>query len=306
LDRTNGTPAWLYDTAADGEKAQFHGEPLLIEEALVVPSDTDGDGHLYSFDAQTGEVRWKVPFKNGVATTPLFLSGSVVVVSAQGEVAAIDPKAGNVRWRVYPAGQLHPLPFIPSPVAVGERIFVADNVGRVFALDVSNGKTVWSTPLTARANTALVLVGKSIVIGTSDGFLNWIDHRSGEIAQRVRLPGFAYGTPISVPPLLFVLVAGAKSKLLALDGKSGAVRWEQETPKEWTTYRPLVRGSVVMVGSEDKDLCAFNQSDGTKRWCRPVGQVPRGLGVSPATDTLYVGSLAGKVQVYRLGKTDVE
>ena len=96
------------------------------------------------------------------------------------------------------------------------------------------------------------------------------------------------------------------SKLLALDAKSGAVRWEQETAKEWTTYRPLVTGSVVIAGTQDKDLCAFNRSDGTRRWCRPVGQIPRGLGTSAAGDTLYVGSLSGKVQVYRLGKSDVE
>ena len=27
LDRTKGTPIWLYDTRADGSAAQFHGEP---------------------------------------------------------------------------------------------------------------------------------------------------------------------------------------------------------------------------------------------------------------------------------------
>ena len=307
MDRTTGTPAWRYDTRADGEAAQFHGEPLLIGDAIVVPSDTDrGDGHLYCFDAKTGEVRWKVSFGHGIATTPLLVSDRIVVVSAEGEVAAIDPKTGNVVWKVSPAGALKPLPYVFSPVTARGRIFVADNIGKVFSLDGSNGKTVWSTALAGRPNTSLTLVDNAIVVGTSDGFLNWIDAASGTIAQRVRLTSFPYGTPIFRPPLLFVLAGESKSKLLALDAKSGAVRWEQETPKEWTTYRPLVFGSVVIVGTQDKDLCAFNRSDGTRRWCRPVGQIPRGLGVSAAGDTLYVGSLSGKVQVYRLGKPDVE
>lgn len=251
-------------------------------------------------------MRWKVRFKHGVATTPLLVSGRVVVVSAEGEVAAIDPKTGSMAWKVAPAGPLKSLTYLASPVTARGRIFFADNVGKVFALDASNGKTVWSTPLAARANSSLVLVGNTIVVGTSDNFLNWINAGSGAIAQRVRLTSFPYGTLISSSPLLFVLVGETKSKLLALDAKSGAVRWEQETPKEWTTYRPLVTGSVVIVGTQDKDLCAFNRSDGTQRWCRPVGQIPRGLGTSAASDTLYVGSLSGKVQVYRLGKSDVE
>ena len=306
LDRADGTLTWHYDTAADGPPAEFHGEPLLIGGTLIIPSDTKGGGHVYSFDAATGELRWKVPFKHGVAASPLLVSGRVVVVSAEGEVAAIDPKTGTIGWRVSPAGPLKPPLGIPSPVAGRDRIFVADNAGKVFALGRSNGKTIWTTPLAARANTSLALAGNTIIVGTIDGFLNWIDARSGKITQRVRFGGHAYGTLISAPPLLFVLVSGEPSKLLALDPKSGKVRWEQETPKEWTTYRPLVTGSVVIAGSEERELCAFNRTDGTRRWCRALGQIPRGLGISADGDTLYVGSLSGKVQTYRLEKTDVQ
>jgi hypothetical protein len=61
---------------------------------------------------------------------------------------------------------------------------------------------------------------------------------------------------------------------------------------------------VVIAGSEEKEVCAFNRSDGALRWCRSIGQIPRGLGI--AGDTLYVGTLSGKVKVYRLRKTDTE
>jgi outer membrane protein assembly factor BamB len=53
------------------------------------------------------------------------------------------------------------------------------------------------------------------------------------------------------------------------------------------------------VGSEEKDLCAFDRTSGEVRWCRSVGQVPRGLGISD-DGILYVGSLSGVVQAFRL------
>lgn len=109
---------------------------------------------------------------------------------------------------------------------------------------------------------------------------------------------------ISAPPLLLVLVKGTTAKLVALDAKTGAARWEKEKPKEWTTFRPLVTGSVVIAGSEEKEVCAFNRPDGALRWCRSIGQIPRGLGA--ADDTLYVGTLSGKVQVYRIAKSDTQ
>jgi outer membrane protein assembly factor BamB len=124
------------------------------------------------------------------------------------------------------------------------------------------------------------------------------------VKKRIRLEeGHPYGTPILSSPLLFVLAAGAKGNLIALDAESGAIKWKQETPKEWTTYRPLVTGANVIVGSEDKSLCAFDRTTGAMRWCRPVGQIPRGLGI--ANDgILYVGSLSGVVQAFRICETE--
>ena len=300
LDRAAGSPLWLYDTSADGAAAQFHGEPLLLGGRIVIPTDSDPKGHLYAFDAASGDLLWKRAFDEGVAATPLLIDGRIVVVSMQGEVAAIDPKSGDVIWHQSPAGTLQPLPYVPSPATAGKRIFVADNKGKLFALDVATGATLWSRALPARANTALVGVGKNVVVGTENGDLNWIAMDSGEVAKQVRLAdGRPYGTPILASPLLFVLTAGAKGNLLALDAESGAARWKRETPKEWTTYRPLVTGSTVVVGGTEKDLCAFERATGDVCWCRAVGQVPRGLGIS-SDGVLYVGSLSGVVQAFRL------
>ncbi len=301
LDRMTGKPMWRYDTKADGSRAQFHGEPLILGKRVVIPSDSEPKGHLYSFNVVTGDLLWKLPFEQGVATTPLLIDGRIVAVSAQGEVAAVEPTHGHVVWHEVPAGTLRPIPFISSPAHAAKRVFVADNVDKVLALDAATGATKWRTTMAARPNTALVVVGSTLVLGTGDGYLNWIALDSGKVKKRLRLDGIPYGTPILASPLLFVLTAGAKGNLIALDAESGAVRWSRETPKEWTTYRPLVTGSTVIVGSEEKTLCAFDRGSGEARWCRSVGQVPRGLGIS-ADGILYVGSLSGVVQAFRIEK----
>ncbi len=242
---------------------------------------------------------WKVPFANGVATTPVVIGERLVVVSAEGEVAAIEAGSGKVVWRVTPYGTLKPLPFIPSPAYAGKRIFVADNRNRILALNPANGAILWRKILSARANTSLIVSGTNIIVGTEDGFLNWIACKSGKLMKRVRLSGIPHGTPVPSGGLLLVLVSSGKSKLVALNLENGEVRWEQETSKEWTTYRPLVVDSMVIVGNNDKNLCAFDRATGERRWCRPVGQIPRGLGISQ-DGLLYVGSMSGVVQAFRL------
>ncbi len=303
LHRTTGEPVWRYDTRADGTPAEFHGEPLLLGDRVVIPTDSDPKGHLYSFDIASGELLWKVAFGHGVATTPLLIDDRIVVVSAQGDVAAIEPESGKVLWRVAPAGVLKTIPYIASPAHAAGRVLVADNTNQILALSAKDGATLWRKTLSGRANTSLIVIGENLIVGTADGYLNWLAVKTGELKKRVQVGGIPYGTPVSSGPLLLVIVSTGKSKLVALDATTGAVRWEQETPKEWTTYRPLVTGSVVIVGNENKDLCAFDRANGQPRWCRPVGQTPRGLGIS-RDGILYVGSMSGVVQAFRISSAD--
>ena len=303
LDRTTGDPIWVYDTQADGSAANFHGEPIVHGDRLIIPSDSDPKGHVYSFDIASGELQWKVPFNYGVAATPLLLGDRLVVVSSEGDVAAIEAKSGKILWRVTPVGTLKANAFVPSPAYAANRILVADNTNQVLALDPSDGKTLWRKTLSGRPNASLVVVGDDVVAGTDDGYLNWIAVKSGDVKKQTKLGGFLHGTPVQSDGLLLVLVNTGNSKLVALDVKSHEVRWEQETPKEWTTYRPLVTGSLVIVGSEDKDLCAFDRVTGERKWCRAVGQMPRGLGLSK-DGILYVGARNGVVQAFRISPAE--
>ena len=205
-------------------------------------------------------------------------------------------------WRVAPGGTLKTRFFVASPAHAANRIFVADNTNRVFALDAGNGATLWRTTLSGRPNTSLIVIGNELVAGTDDGSLHWIAMKSGEVKKSMKLGGMPYGTPVRSDALLLVLVSSGKSRLVALDVATHEIRWEQETPSEWTTYRPLVTGSMVIVGNDKKDLCAFDRMTGERRWCHPVGQIPRGLGVSK-DGILYVGSLKGVVQAFRMNVT---
>lgn len=299
LDRLTGEPIWVYDTRADGPPAEFHGEPLLLADRVVIPSDSVPKGYLYCFDTASGELLWKVPFNYGVATTPILIGDRVIVMSSEGDVAAIDAKSGRIVWRVAPAGSLKTPPWIPSPAHAAGRILVADNTNQIFALDASKGATLWRKTLSGRPNTSLLLVGEEVVVGTDDGYLNRIGLKSGDVRKRTKLGGIPYGTPAPSDRLLLVLVSSGESKLVALDAVNHEVRWEQATPKEWTTYRPLLAGPLVIVGNQDRDLCAFDRVTGERRWCRPVAQVPRGLGIAK-DGILYVGSLSGVVQALRI------
>lgn len=79
--------------------------------------------------------------------------------------------------------------------------------------------------------------------------------------------------------------------LMALDAGLKGVEWEQTTT-EWTTYRPFVRGGVILVGARDS-LCSFETADGTTIDCIGVPGMVRSI--AQEGDQLFVGTIGGTV-----------
>ena len=299
LDRASGKPAWTYDTAEDGPRAEFHGEAVSVGGNLIVPSDSEAAANVYAFDAATGDAYWKMPFEGGVMSTPLVAGQSVIVAGAAGKLARIDAITGKALWTATPDGTRPLLPRISAPAMDAKRVYFTSNDPRLFALDASTGKTLWKQDLPARINTSLAVHG-GLLYGGGGNHLYAFDPATGVLRHRLLLGGLPYGTLVFAPPLVIVLVNGSPSKLVAVDLASHAVKWERTTPREWTTMKPLVHDGAVIAGTEEKELCAFALSDGEPRWCMSVPQVPRGLGT--AEGMLYLGTLNGRVLAYRLPK----
>jgi outer membrane protein assembly factor BamB len=265
---------------------------------IIVPADADPSAHLYAFDVVSGEVRWKVPFPQGIATTPILQRDRLIVLSATGTLSAIATATGETIWKGTPAGALAAMPRIPSPAAEGGRVFLGDNAQTFFAVDAADGKTIWKKDVGTRLNTSIVVAGNEVLGGTSAGILHHLSVDSGRTKRTTQLGGLPYGTLISAPPFVLILVKDDKgARLVAYDAAKGQVAWSQRTASEWTTYRPLVNGSAVIVGNEEKEICEFALADGARRRCMSVGGVPRGLGRSADGD-LYVGTLSGNVLAF--------
>ena len=52
LDKKTGQVKWDYDIRKDGEQSQFHGDPLITDQLVVI--GTDGTiGYVYAFERAT-------------------------------------------------------------------------------------------------------------------------------------------------------------------------------------------------------------------------------------------------------------
>jgi polyvinyl alcohol dehydrogenase (cytochrome) len=164
-------------------------------------------------------------------------------------IDARDLSRMKVKWAfAYPGHQTW-----GQPVAVGGRVFVADTVDTVYALDAKTGCTVWTAKPGAAVRSAISVGpgegGKAVAyFGDMSGVMHAVDADSGKELWKARVDSHPLarmtGSPVLAGDRLLVPVSsleeGAASQaayecctfrgaVLALDPKTGKTLWKTNT-----------------------------------------------------------------------------
>nr|WP_230198571.1 PQQ-binding-like beta-propeller repeat protein [Halopiger goleimassiliensis] len=201
-----------------------------------------------------------------------------------GNPAASGPKDGvQVRWETAPETAVSgPAP----PVLIGETLFAVGREGLV-ALERDTGRlrferlghSYLSAPARVSTTTyrsdTLAVTGIDGVHGLSaDGGYAAAGYSVG--LERWYAPGREppmkrYASPAGPPPVategsVYAVLPGS-DRIIALDGNSGRVRWEQDVETSVATLasRPAVRNGTVFVCGWESVL-AFDAETGQHRW----------------------------------------
>ena len=149
LDAATGTIVWKTDRRIDKTREyQFaFGTPLVINAAGKEQIISQGSGVVNSFDPKTGKELWRVRYGGwSVIPRPLFGHGLVYVCTGfvRGQLLAIRPDGSgdvtdsHIVWKFERA-----VPNTPSPLLVGNEIYLIGDGGVAACLDAKSGKMHW-------------------------------------------------------------------------------------------------------------------------------------------------------------------
>jgi outer membrane protein assembly factor BamB len=178
FDKATGKTLWI--SAPEGRPTDtIYANPFIADvNGTRLFFSGGSDGAMHAIKAATGEGVWNWPVsQRGLNTAALLLGSDLIVThseenlgtSEMGMLAAVpaDSKGAltdkNARWivRGVQAGYA-------SPVSDGERIYVLDNGGVLFAFDVKTGKQLWQQTLGTIAKASPVLADGKLYVGTEN------------------------------------------------------------------------------------------------------------------------------------------
>lgn len=148
LDCDTGEILWRKERPWDPERGFSFSTPLLIEAGErkeIVSAASDG---VSAYDPKTGDEIWRVRYPGGysIVPRPVFGHGLVFVCTGYDRPSLLAIRPGehgdvtktNIAWRLDRGA-----PNNPSPLLLGDEIYLASDNGIATCLDARTGKEHW-------------------------------------------------------------------------------------------------------------------------------------------------------------------
>jgi outer membrane protein assembly factor BamB len=249
---------------------------------------------IYALDSDTGSEIWSFLTQNWIWGAPAIgADGTVYVASDDTNLYALDGMTGDLKW-LFAAGDS----IWGSPTIGADGTVYFDSWdGYVYAIDPATGNPKWSydTMSLVICSPAIGADG-TVYVGDMSGNVTAIDATGGyKWGYVMGLPGSdqVWGSP-SIGADGTVYIGGWNSgKLYALDGATGAWKWDYNTGSGiWSCPAIGADGTVYVTSYYNGKLTALDGATGAFKW--DFSAAGRYMVSSPAIGadgTIYVGEM---------------
>lgn len=151
-----------------------------------------------------------------------------------------------------------------TPVTEGRSLFIGDDVGCLYSLNLKSGKTNWTF------NTGMRIVGSPavsegvVVFGSANYNIYGLDARTGKELWHISTNQAVMGAATIENGIAYI--GGGDGRMFAIDIHTGKIKWSFDELKNYVLTRPLVYNQKLYFGTWDTHFYALNLADGSLAW----------------------------------------
>ena len=214
LSLTDASQRWVVQEAVPALSLRGTAPAVRAGDAILAGFD---NGKILAVDIKGGETLWDTTVSPPQGRTELdrlvdldsavkAAGDDVFVVGFQGRAAMLARESGQIWWAKE----------ISSYRGFGmdeENLYITNASGGILAIRRRDGNSVWEQLLALRLRglTAPEVDGDALVVGDFEGFLHWLDKRTGTIIARVKTGGDRItNAPLAAGGRVFVQTDGGR------------------------------------------------------------------------------------------------
>ncbi|MCA1805500.1 MAG: outer membrane protein assembly factor BamB [Xanthomonadaceae bacterium] len=220
LDAASGERRWAFDRTMPALTLRGSSTPALAGGAVLAGF---ANGRLALLGVEQGRTAWELAIAEprgrselermvDLDADPVIDGVTAYAVSYQGQVAAVDMRAGQIDWRRD----------MSAYAGLGvdfSQLYVTDDQSQVWGLSRRDGAALWKQDaLRLRDLTAPVPFGDLVAVGDYEGYVHLLSRIDGDLVGRLRTDGRGIARLQAVGERLYVL--GKRGLLTVLQVQS--------------------------------------------------------------------------------------
>lgn len=259
LNKESGEVVWSYKTVNSVKNN------LIIYKNYLAAQDAQGN--VYCLEKSNGECLWKkkIELGNGLGTSSAICeSNGIVYTGSSRVISALNIKTGDLLWSTNrDKGENSPAEFI----VCGNKLIVNSHWDSLSALDISNGKELWSNDdsnIRFRSSTP-ICIDNNLLVADSNAIM-LVNGENGELISKKEFDEYDFSS--SGQPLFengTAYIPTANSGLVAYDLANENILWNCQT-KESILFTPPYKGkgsqTVESTPILHNDSIIFGANDG--------------------------------------------
>ncbi|HEY7447079.1 MAG TPA: PQQ-binding-like beta-propeller repeat protein [Vicinamibacterales bacterium] len=172
LDKKTGKTRWKTDRRYPADQA--YSTPLVIRVGDRDQVVSVGAYRAAAYDLQTGKEVWRVRYDDGFSNVPRPVAGHGLVYIATGfqqpSLLAVRPDGMGDITRTHVVWSLQRgAPLTPSPLIVGDELYIVSDIGVASCVDARTGQTHWQQRLGGNYSASPVFADGRIYFQSEEG-----------------------------------------------------------------------------------------------------------------------------------------
>ena len=151
-----------------------------------------------------------------------------------------------------------------TPVTDGENLYIGDDVGMFYCLDLHTGATKWTFDTGMRIVGSPAVADGVVVFGSANYNVYGLDAKTGTQLWSYTTNQAVMGAATIHEGVAYI--GGGDGRMFAFDLKTGALKWSFNELKNYVLTRPLVYNDKLYFGAWDTYLYALHLKDGSLAW----------------------------------------
>lgn len=257
---------------------------------------------VFALDAATGEIRWQQRVPGEVIAKPVADDGTLVVVTGNGHLVALDALEGHQLWDIQIDQPALTLRGGAAPLVSQGVVFLGRGDGRMGLYSLKSGQQLFESKLaSAKGSTEIdrlvdvdgqpQLIGQDVYAVAYNGSLISLDLSSGQVKWQRAYS--AYQDMVLSGNELFI--TDSHGHIYAIERYQGSERWSTSILEYRNLTAAAVDGNYLLLGDADGYLYWFHRDTGELASKRLVDKA--GLYVKPLVlaDQVIVQTRSGKL-----------